>query len=267
MRIFLACLLLGGCVKKDSGLSAGEAQSAGQALGAEVEDGAKGFGSVAQGAAATPACTTLSGDTADPDGDSIPNHATVTFNCSDTSLGYTGTLTGTLMVTDTQPAALAWAFAGDANLHATLTGPAGGMITTDRTGTITAAQGSAVGPYTLARTLTVTTVLTTATQRSTTVDVDNDWTITYTPTATWMPGTIVIGGKLEATGSWNVAVVGGASASATLATPTPLTLTPSCESRVTAGEVTATYADGAKTNTITVTWTGCGASTVTQTTR
>ena len=267
MRVFLISLLVVGCVKKDGGLSPGEAQSAGQALGAEIEDGAKGFGSVAHGAAATPPCTTLSGDTADPDGDSIPNNATVTFNCSDTSLGYTGTLTGTLNVADNQPAALAWAFAGTANLHATLTGPAGGMIVTDRQGSIVASQATAVGPYQLARTLTVTTVLTAANGNSATVDVDNDWTINYTPTATWTPGMIVVGGKLEAQGSWNVDVRGGASASAALATPTPLTLTPSCESRVTAGTVTATYANGTKTNTITVTWTGCGASSVTQTSR
>ena len=143
----------------------------------------------------------------------------MTFNCSDTSLGYTGTLTGSLNVTDNQPAALAWAFAGTANLHATLTGPAGGMIVTDRQGSITASQTTAVGPYTLARALTITTVLTGADHNSATVDVDNDWTITYTPTATWTPGAIIVGGKLAATGSWNVDVRGGASASATLARP------------------------------------------------
>jgi hypothetical protein len=78
---------------------------------------------------------------------------------------------------------------------------------------------------------------------------------------------VVVGGTLTASGDWNVSI-GTASAEATLASPTPLTLTPSCATRVTAGTLTATYAGAlGQMDTITVTWTGCGTRTVTHTTK
>ena len=263
MKLFLIGLALVGCAKKDTTLSAVDAASAGQALAAEIEDSASGYGPVATQSAAPP-CYTLTGDTSDPDADSIPTNATLTFNCTDTEVGYTGMLTGTEMVTDTEANTAAWAFSANANLHASLTGPAGGSITVDRKGSITATQTGAAGPFGLARALNVTTVLTGAGAHpaSITVDQDNAWTLTYTPTVTWMPGSVVVGGTLDATGSW-VVTVGDAEAEASIATPTPLTLTPSCDSRVTAGVVVGTYPNGAKEDTITVTWTGCGTSTVT----
>jgi hypothetical protein len=49
-----------------------------------------------------------------------------------------------------------------------------------------------------------------------------------------------------------------------VSTPTPLTLTPTCETRVTAGVVKATYDDErGVAREITVTWTGCGQHVVT----
>ncbi len=263
MRLFLIAVALVGCAKKDTTLSAADSQSAGQALAAEVEDSASGYGPVATQSAA-PACVTLTGDTTDPDADSIPTNATLTFNCTNTELGYTGTLTGTEMVTDTEPNTAAWAFSANADLHAALTGPAGASLTVDRKGSIAATQTGAAGPFGLARSLDVTTVLTGAGVHPTSITVDqtNAWTITYTPTLTWMPGSVVVGGTLDATGSWVVSV-GDAQAEASIATPTPLTVSPSCNSRVTAGVVVGTYPDGANEDTITVTWTGCGISTVT----
>jgi hypothetical protein len=250
-------------MKKDTSGSLGQSdsQSIGQALGAEIEDGAKGFGAVNDGTGADAACVTLSGDVNDPDGDSIPNAAKLTFDCTSTTLGVTTTVTGTEMVTDDQPNAVAWAFTADANLHGAITAQNGASITTDRVGTIVGTQAGLVGPFALARTLDVTTTLTDARGASVDVTETDDWTLSYTPQATWTPGGIVVTGSLAASGMWHV-TIGTATADATLATGAALTLTPTCETRVTAGSVSAAYEGGGHMNTVTVTWTGCGASTV-----
>lgn len=175
-----------------------------------------------------------------------------------------GTLTGTETVVDDQPTGVAWAFTAAADLHATLTGPFGGTIVRDWDGQIKATQGSAIGPFTLDRQLVVETVFTPPVGRATTVSEVNDWTITYTPTATWTAGAVVVGGNLRAAGTWDV-TVGTASANATISTPTPLVMTPTCATRVTAGVVEGTYDDAGQSRTINVTWTGCGQRTVTYT--
>jgi len=264
--VTFAVLVAGaGCVAKSSGtIGQSDAQNAGKALAMGIEDSAGGFGPVSSGAAAAPSCVTLSGDTGDPDQDSIPNAATLTFNCSSTALGLTGTVTGTEMVTDDQPNAIAWAFTADAMLHSTLTAVTNASIVSDRNGQIVASQDAVAGPFHLDRTLTVTTVFTGANGAKASVDEMRAWNVSYAPQVTWTPGGAVVSGTVSATGSWDV-TVGSASASATLATPTPLTLTPTCSTRVTAGTVTATYEGGGHMNTITVTWTGCGLSTVTYT--
>jgi hypothetical protein len=258
-------IVAAGCAAKNTSsgtIGQADSQQVGSSLAAGIEQGAQGYGPQSSGTAFDAACITLSGNTADTDQDSIPAAATLTFACTDTRLGYTGTLTGTEMVTDSQPTAIAWAFSATADLHSSLTGPGGASIVNTRSGTIVGTQASAVGPFSLARTLDVTTVFTAATGAAVTVAETNDWTLTYTPTATWTAGSLVVGGTLTATGTWDV-VVGANAASATLATPTPLTMTPTCATRVTAGVVTGTYQAGARTSTITVTWTGCGQSTVT----
>jgi hypothetical protein len=257
------------CAKQDGGtLGQAESQSAGDALGTGVEDGASTYGpmnSVSSLVDANP-CVTLSGDVADTDLDNIPANATLTLACTDTSLGFTGMVTGTLTVMDTQPTAVAWAFTGNADLHNSLTGPGGASIVSDRIGTLTATQGSAAGPFNLARSLDVVTVLKSAAGASVTVTETTGWTLGFTPSVTWTPGGVVVGGDLAASGTWEV-TVGNKAASATIATPTPLTVTPSCSTRVTAGTVTGTYETAAVTHTITVTWTGCGQRTVTYTER
>jgi hypothetical protein len=250
-----------GCVKKTGGtIGQDDSQSAGDALGNGIEDGAGAFGPVNAGTAVDASCITLSGNTDDSDADNIPTDATLTFNCSETQLGYTGTVTGTETVTDNQPAAAAWAFTAMADLHSSLTGPSAASIVSDRNGEIVATQGSAVGPFNLARTLDVVTVFKTALSH-TTVTEANDWTISFTPQVSWTPGGAVVTGSLTATGTWNV-TIGNKTADATLATPTALTLTPSCATRVTAGTIIGTYQGSGYTNTITVTWTGCGQHTV-----
>lgn len=266
MRIAYVAVLIGaGCVARNPpGLSQAESKSAGDALGNGIEDSAATFGPVSGGATADAACVTQSGTTTDADGDSIPLSATLTFNCTAMSLGYTGMLTGTETVMDTQPAAVAWAFTANANLHASLTGPGGGSIVRDWDGTITASQAAIYGPFALDRTLDATTVFQ-GERNTTTVTETNAWTVTYTPQVSWTPGGIVVTGNLNATGSWDVTVDEEA-AHAMLATPTALVLTPSCETRITAGAVTASYNDTAGTShTITVTWTACGQRSVTST--
>jgi len=268
----LALILgLAGCPKKkEAGLTQNEAQSLGDALSAGIEDSAKSYGAVKDGAGADEPCATLSGNTADADLDNIPASATVTYNCTAMALGYTGTLNGTMSVTDDAPNVAAWAFTGGANLHATLTGPFGGTAVRDWDGMIVATQTT---NFALHRTLDVVTVWTAPggdgsgglAGRQTTVTEDNDWTITYTPMVTWMPGSIVVTGSLTATGQWNF-TINEFAGMATLATPTPLTLDPNCATRITAGTVTGAYMDDdMNDHTVTVTWTGCGARTVTKT--
>lgn len=260
----LAALMFAGCVQKASSTGSvdqADSQYAGKALAASVEDSAGGYGAVNVNAVDA-TCVTATGDTADSDGDTVPNAATLNFNCTSTSLGFTGTLTGTIEVTDTQPTAIAWAFTGQANLHALLIAPNQDSITSDRTGSLTATQASVTGPFALDRALDVSTTFHTA-RAQITVDETTNWTMTYTPQAAWTPGGLAVSGSLAVTGSWTVSV-GRHSADATLATPTPLTLDPSCQTRVTAGTVVASYmGSGGHQATISVTWSGCGASTVT----
>jgi hypothetical protein len=264
VSLIAVCMVGTGCVAKDDGsLGKSDSKSAGDALGNGIEDSAASFGPVNAGATADAACTTLTGDTTDTDADSIPANATLTFDCTAMALGYTGTLTGTETVMDSQPAAVAWAFAATADLHASLTAPLGGSIVRDWSGTITATQASLVGPFALDRTLDAVTVFTPRSLPATTVTEANAWTVTYTPQATWTPGGVVVTGSLTATGTWDV-TVGNRAAHATLATPTALTLSPSCATRVTAGTITGTY-ESTLTHTISVTWTACGQRTVTYT--
>lgn len=250
-----------GCAKQGDTLSAAESQNAGLVLAAGIEDSAVQFGPMTT-AQFTTGCLTLSGDGTDPDGDRIPTSATLTFNCADKLLGYTGTVTGTLSVTDDQPSAVAWAFTGVADLRSSLTAPSGASIANERTGQLVGTQSSPTGPFALVRTLDVTTTFKAASGATVIVDESTEWTIQYAPQITWKPGEIAVGGSLTASGMWNIAV-GNRSAAATVATPTALTLTPGCATRVTAGTVTGTYQGGGKTNTISVSWTGCGQSTVT----
>src|ERR1700690_490647 len=119
MKLSLALLLVAtACAKQATGtLGESDSQSAGQAMAADIEDGAQGFGSINTGTSLLPSCITASGDASDPDGDSIPTNATLTFDCTTTELGYTGMVTGTEMVMDTEPSTAAWAFHATANLH------------------------------------------------------------------------------------------------------------------------------------------------------
>jgi hypothetical protein len=275
MRTLVLALSIGvggaGCMKPaddtDGGLTQVEARAAGDALGNGVEEAASTYGPMVA-ASADSTCITLGGDTLDPDADSIPNNATLTYNCTTQALGYTGTLAGTATVTDDQPAAHAWAFSGSADLHATLTGPGGASITSDWSGSLAGSQASPLGPYALDRVLGVVTVFAAGggddgqPVASTTVTEDNDWTVTFTPQATWTPGGVIVTGSLAATGAWNV-TVNEKTFSATLATPTPLTVNPACATLLTAGVVTGTYPEaGGTMGSIVVTWTGCGQRTV-----
>jgi len=250
-----------GCAKQESALTAADSQSAGVALAAGVEDSATQFGPLTA-AQFAPSCVSLTGDITDPDGDRIPTSATLNFSCSQTLAGYTGMVTGTLMITDDKPNEFAWAFTGSANLHSSLVAPSSASITNDRTGQLVGSQGSATGPFSLARTQDVTTQFRAANGNTVDVVEDTDWMVMYTPQVTWRPGEVAVTGTITASGMWNV-TVGPRSANATITTPTPLILTPGCNTRITGGTVTGTYEGGGKTNTITVTWTGCGQSAVT----
>jgi len=261
--VSLLAIIGTGCVAKSSGtIERADSQAAGDALGNGIEDSAAAFGPLNVGATADAQCVTLGGDIADTDADHIPANATLTFDCTSMALGLTGALTGTESVVDDQPAAAAWAFTASANFHASLTGSLGASIVRDWNGQIVTTQASQAGPFALDRALDVVTVFTGANGGSTTVTEANDWTITYTPQLVFTPGGAIVTGTVSAAGTWDV-TVGDKGANAALATPTPLTLTPSCATFVTAGTITGTYLGGGVTNTITVTWTACGQRTVT----
>lgn len=259
----LATSAIGCATNQERALSQSESASAGDALGAGIEDAAKTFGPVAT-AGANDGCVALSGDTSDLDGDGIPADAKLTFDCSATAFGLTGTLTGTEGVVDDQPGAIAWAFTGSANLHASLEGPRGASIVRDWSGQLVATQAAALGPFTLGRSLDATTVFTNARGDTTTVTENNDWSVSFTPSIQWTPGAVIVNGELAADGSWNVDV-DGIGAEATLSTPTPLTLSPTCATRITGGTVRGTYEANGELHTIDVTWSGCGLHTVTST--
>jgi hypothetical protein len=251
--------------KDDGSLSQAEARNAGDSLAAGVEDSAKGFGRVSDGTTLDQPCVTMSGDTADPDADSIPNNAKLTYNCTGMLLGLTATVTGTMGVVDNQPAAATWAFTGMSDLHGSLTGGGTASIVRDVDGVIVASQLSALGPYKLQRMLDVVTVFTGERGATTTVTEDNDWSVVFTPVASWTPGGVIVTGNLAVTGTWNVTVENKV-AMATLSTPAALVIDPACASLVKGGSLIATYDDdNGRSHDIDVTWTGCGTRTVTQT--
>lgn len=273
---FVLCILATACVRNggedNGGFSNAEAKSAGDALGTGVEASAKTFGPMDGMANADgPPCVTITGDPSDADLDNIPVSGTINYACTSTALGLTGMLTGTIAITDDEPNTAAWHFTGTANLHASLTATNGASIMYDRDGSLIASQATPLGPFSLAHDLDTVTMFRTGgdlgAPRTTTVTEAAGWTLTFTPMATWSPGGLVITGSLAATGDWTVTVeseTATATATATLGTPTALTLDPACETRITAGVLVATYPiEGGGTGTVTVTWTGCGQRTVT----
>ncbi len=250
-----------GCVgsgkTQDPNLGQAEAASAGDTLGAGIEQTAQTFGQIMPSPAVDPPCVTVSGNLEDTDQDRIPLSGYVKYACTGMNGGFTATLDGTLVVTDDDPAAAKWAFTGMADMQATFTGPLGGTSVTEWTGDLVATQAGAAGPFGLHREVTATTTITGAAGRSVVIVEDNDWTVTYTPQVTWSPGQLAVMGSLSVDGMWHVDV-GDKSADAQLVSAVPLTLDPSCYSRITAGKLIAKYAGPVYGRGITVTWTGCG---------
>ncbi len=269
MRVILASVLLTGCVMEPADdvvadddaapmFTPAQADLAGEALAAGIEDAALRYGPVMPPAAADASCVTPSGDMSDPDGDTIPTSARLAFDCEKRRLGFTGVLTGNEEVTDSRPNLLWWAFSATTDLRASLTGPFGGSAVVDTDGSIVASQPALVGPFLLDSTLDVISVITNVRGRQTTVSESLDWTVAYHPDLEWNPGELVVGGSLTVGGSWVVSV-DDRSADATVVTPAPLTITTECATLVTAGQVDATFAVGERTGTLTVVWSGCGA--------
>jgi len=241
-----------------------EAKFAGQVLAGGIELTAAQFGAQIPNAGINNQCTTISGDQADSDGDRIPVDAVLSVDCNKSFLGWSGSVTGTQSVVDTQPAAVAWAFTMDADFEVSVSGPFGGSAVNDTTGSLIATQGGALGPYSLAAALDATTSITTALGREYEVIEDFDWTVTYTPDIDWQPGGgVVVTGILDVAGAWEVGV-NGHIAQTTLSTPSPLIFDPECKpTRVTDGVVEAAFEFEGKMAVVTVEWTGCDRSNVT----
>lgn len=92
------------------------------------------------------------------------------------------------------------------------------------------------------------------------------WTTIYTSPG-WLPGSPMADGTLTISGQWN-ATVNGDPVNATVSTvdgngaASTLTVTESCESKITAGTLRFKFDNGPRDGKITVTWTGCGSRSV-----
>ena len=265
--VLASCITATACVAKtrgqDQSLNQSEASVAGGSLATEVENSGQTFGPVNSGSSLDRSCVELSGDIADADGDSVPVAATLTFDCTTKALGFTATLTGTESVVDDQPNLAAWSFTAQAHLEAVLTGPTGDTLTIDRDGSIVATQDGLLGPYHLQRNLAVSTVA--AGSKPATIEADNAWMMTFKPQLEqpWSGGDPVVGGKLDASGTWNFTVSDASNEISVEATiDGSVTLSPSCATRVTSGTVTGTFAADGATKSIEVTWSSCGQHTV-----
>lgn len=271
VRVIVVSLLAAGCypagegstgdqpdagVGEEPALTRLQATLAGKVLAVGVEEAARRFGPVAP-ASADASCTTISGDTADADGDAIPADAKLTIDCGEQRLGYSGSLTGVESVTDDQPDAAAWAFSAAVDLEATLATPLGATMLVDGEGSVVASQGSALGPYNLDTSLDVLSTITNRRGVETRIGEAIDWTVSYGPDLEWSAGVPAVVGKLTTEGTWDFSV-NGISASASLATPVPLTFRPACKSRIAAGTIEASFEMAGKNATIRVEWTACG---------
>jgi hypothetical protein len=239
------------------------AKLAGQVLAGGVELAAYQYGSQIPVQGINPQCTTISGDRTDADGDQIPVNGVLSLDCTKQLLGWTGSVAGTQSVVDTQPSAIAWAFAMTANLEASVTGPTGGSAVNTTAGSLTASQGSMLGPYDLDVVLDATTNITTPLDKHFDIVENLDWTVRYTPDIDWAPGGgFIVTGVLDVSGAWNVGV-NGKTATTTLSTPTALIFDPECRpTRITAGVLEAAFEYEGEMAAIAVTWTGCGNSAV-----
>jgi hypothetical protein len=241
-----------------------QAKFAGQVLAAEVEFIAFQYGSQIPVSAINNQCTTITGDTTDTDGDNIPLDADLNLDCTKRLLGWTGSVIGKQSVADTEPNAIAWSFTMAADLAASVSGPFGGSAVNNTVGSLTASQGSALGPYGVVAALDATTSITTALGRQYEVVEDVDLTVTYTPEFDWAPGSgAVVTGVLDVDGTWSVSVNDNAAAT-TLSTPEALIFDPECRpTRITDGIVEATFQYEGKTAVVAVEWTGCDQTNVT----
>jgi hypothetical protein len=212
----------------------------------------------------TGTCNQISGDTSDADADLIPADATITeSDCVMVNGTTTITANGSISVRDDEPATRAWAFTqtlgvsvkiedSGATSNATLTGtrvgshPGGSFQTAENLSenVVQAAQGQTMQ-----------------------ANEDVNWTTNYAPSSSWLPGDPVVAGTFTVDGGWSVAITGGDGAlyggTMTIATPTPLTVDPSCFTYVSAGELTASMDGGARV--LTIDWIGCDDYTVTYT--
>ena len=90
-----------------------------------------------------------------------------------------------------------------------------------------------------------------------------DWLLEFTPDGAWDPFTEAFpAGTIGYTGSWNF-TVDDASADATLSTPTPIHISPTCVGYVDSGSVMIEFVERGDEGSITVTWDSCGSHSVT----
>jgi hypothetical protein len=238
--------------------------TAGQAMGADAEGAPGNFDSSGGAGIAAVSCPgggtiDASGTLTDEDADGVVDSLTATYTaCKFPGNGLYVQYDGTETWTDPTPAVadtsahlsydmttLLSTNAGDYSVSAAVTGAAD-------------VSSPAAGEYQLTGTGSGATTYHTP-NRDKVVTHSHQWTWVYSPSAAFHLGQPVVDGSMTANGHWTFQS-GAKSVDATVTTVTPLTIAPraTCATHVTAGELQGVFTDGAKTGTITVTWTGCG---------
>ena len=241
--------------------------TAGQAMGADAENQSNNFdasGGTGVAPISCPGGGTLDvAVTVDGDGDGVPGALDETYTaCKFPGNGVYAQYDGTIDWSDPTPVVADTSAHLSYSMTALLSTNAGDYsVTAQVTGSADVSSPSA-GEYQMVGNGGGTTTYHTP-NKDKVVDHTHQWTWTYTPSGPFHLGGAIADGTMSATGHWTFQS-GSKSRDVNVTTVTPLTIVPraTCPTHVTGGELQGTFSDGAKTGTITVTWTGCGQRTV-----
>jgi hypothetical protein len=206
---------------------------------------------------ARPACVTVTpSPLVDTDGDSVPDSATYTFDCSKDGVIFASTKTGTLVVSDPSNVAGVWGFDSTSDLIETNTNKITNKTVTEvrkgsRSPRKTADQVVQSHNITVTRSVT----------DQPTATITNLWNYTFNATTA---GSIVMGQPLPAgtaslAGNWSYSR-DGKSRTYTVSTISPLQFDPTCTDRlkIVGGKVRGTLSNNSGDGFIEITFGACG---------
>lgn len=243
-------------------IAGADAQMAGQALSASVEDGARFYGGPDLSASAAATCHTVTGDLTDTDGDGIPVSVSITYDCNETSGSNSASFVGTEAFADDDTAAASFDFSATSDVVLSLSGT-NGSISFARDAALAASQSGSSYSLDVSSSNTVDAVGPNGGTYSANETIG--WLTSYAPSTTWTPGQPPVAGTYSVDGAWSVVLTHGGNshaAEAAVSTDVPLQLDPACETGIVGGKISAAYAGENGTSAIEVTWTGCGQKTV-----